>query len=76
MNINEILVWDGSRYRKTIGKVMTTEGLKDFYRPIDFKTDFVITTGMIRQPVEENGAIIKDGKLFFDALLTYTVEVE
>lgn len=71
--LDSILVLNNGRLRRVIGKVMTANGLKDFYRPIDFKTDFATTTGMIRQPIEENGAIIKDGKLFFDTLISYNV---
>lgn len=46
--LKDIEVWDGSRYRKVIGKVMTANGLKDFYRPIDFQDDTATQAGLSR----------------------------
>lgn len=47
--------------------------LKDFYRPINFKDDFVTPVGMIRQPVSENAGVIELRKLKFDTLVSYNV---
>jgi hypothetical protein len=49
MAIHKVLVWDGSSYRKAIGKVMTIDGLKDFFRPIDFSTNFTSFEKMVLQ---------------------------
>lgn len=64
--LKDIEVWDGSRYRKVIGKVMTSNGLKDFYRPINFTDDMSAQLGMTKL---SSTGIIKDGKLTFDTLI-------
>lgn len=50
-DIGRIAVWDGTRFRNVIGKIMTADGLKDFYRPINFKDDFIMQTSMSRYTV-------------------------
>lgn len=47
--LDSLQVMRNGSLRPVIGKVMTTNGLKDFYRPINFQTDFATTENMIPQ---------------------------
>ncbi|PIC81018.1 hypothetical protein CSV75_04360 [Sporosarcina sp. P18a] len=68
--LEDIEVWDGLRYRKVIGKVMTPNGLKDFYRPINFTDNMATQYGM---SMLSSTGIIKDGKLTFDTLIRFDI---
>lgn len=68
--LKDIEVWDGLRYRKVIGKVMTPNGLEDFYRPINFTDNISTQSGMAKL---SSTGVVKDGKLTFDTLIRFNI---
>lgn len=50
--VSEIKVMKDSQLKRVIGKVMTANGLKRFYSPIDFKTDFISDSNVQDQVVK------------------------
>lgn len=69
--IKEITVWDGFKHRDVIGKVMTADGMKDFYRPtLSFIDDNKTQSGFIKT---DSTASFSNGKMLIPTLYKYDV---